>query len=166
MARTIVGILRGGSSSEYDSSLKSGAALLQSLPEEKYDTRDIFIDRAGLWHSRGMPADPSRALSQIDVVFNALHGGAGEDGTVQRILQRAGMKYAGSNVQASAASFNKIVARHALQDAGVRIPQGLAFTIRDGTTGEMAMKVFAIFPPPYVVKPATEGSSHGIIIAE
>jgi D-alanine-D-alanine ligase-like ATP-grasp enzyme len=46
MARTIVGILRGGSSSEYDSSLKSGAALLQALPEERYDTRDIFIDRS------------------------------------------------------------------------------------------------------------------------
>lgn len=166
MARTIVGILRGGSSSEYESSLKSGAALLQALPEERYDTRDIFIDRSGLWHSRGMPADPARALAQVDVVFNALHGGAGEDGTVQRILQRSGIRYAGSNAQASAASFNKIIARQMLQDAGVQIPAGMSFTIRDGTTGDMAMKVFAQFPPPYVVKPPVEGSSMGIIIAE
>lgn len=166
MARTIVGILRGGSSSEYDSSLKTGAALLQTLPEERYDTRDIFIDRAGLWHSRGMPADPTRALSQVDVVLNALHGGAGEDGTVQRILERAGVPYAGSRVVPSSVSINKILARDILQRAGVQIPRGISFTLRDGTTGEMAMRAFAEFPAPYVIKPPVEGGSMGIVVAE
>jgi len=166
MARIIVGILRGGSSSEYDSSLKSGAAILQALPEEKYDTRDIFIDRNGLWHSRGMPAEPIRALSQIDVAFNALHGGAGEDGTVQRILQRMGIPYTGSTAAAAQTALNKIAARDMLRNAGVRIPAGMSFSVRDGTTADMAMKVFAAFPPPYVVKPPMEGSSMGILIAE
>ena len=79
MARTSVGILRGGTSSEYNLSLKSGAAMLAALPEDRYDTRDIFIDKRGYWHLRGAPVDAARALSQIDVVLNALHGGAGED---------------------------------------------------------------------------------------
>jgi len=166
MARTIVGILRGGSSSEYDSSLKSGAALLQELPEDRYDTRDIFIDRNGLWHSRGMPAEPARALSQVDVVLNALHGGAGEDGTVQRILQRMGIPYAGSGALPASISLNKIAARNVLRSAGIRIPAGISFTVRDGTTADMAMKVFSLFPAPYVVKPPMEGSSFGIVIAE
>jgi D-alanine-D-alanine ligase len=166
MARTIVGILRGGASSEYEHSLRSGAAILQALPEDRYDTRDIFVDRQGYWHSRGMPADPARAFSQVDVVFNALHGGAGEDGTIQRILDRAGIPYAGSRVIASNASFNKILARELLRRSGVRIPRGISFGLRDGTTGEMAAQAFTLMPPPYVVKPPMEGSSTGIVIAE
>jgi D-alanine-D-alanine ligase len=166
MARTIVGILRGGSSSEYEHSLKSGAALLKALPEDRFDTRDIFVDRSGLWHARGMPASAARALSQIDVVYNALHGGAGEDGTVQRILQRSGIPYSGSNALAANMSMNKIAARSILQRAGVKVPMGMYFTVQDGTTAEMAMQAFAKFPPPYVVKPSMEGVSTGIIIAE
>ena len=77
MARMSVGVLRGGTSSEYDLSLKTGAAMLAALPETLYDTRDIFIDKQGYWHLRGMPVDAARALSQIDVVLNALHGGVG-----------------------------------------------------------------------------------------
>ncbi len=162
MSRTIVGILRGGPSSEYDFSLKSGAAILKTLPEDSYDTRDIFIDKTGLWHSRGMPADPVRALSQVDVIFNALHGGAGEDGTVQRILERVGVAYTGPGPEAAFQSFNKIRAREIFEEAGLVIPQGVSLTISDGTTGEMARFVFERFGPPYVVKPPTDGSSHNI----
>ena len=166
MARTIVGVLRGGTSSEYDLSLKTGAAMLNALPEDSYDTRDILIDKSGLWHSRGMPVDPSRALQQVDVVLNGLHGGVGEDGTVQRILERAGVPYAGSSPLASALSLNKIRAAHVLRHAGIRMPQSAAFVARPGMdTGEMAKLVFAEFGPPYIVKPALEGASNGILIA-
>ena len=89
MARTIVGVLRGGTSSEYDLSLKTGAAMLAALPEERYDTRDIFIDKRGIWHLRGMPVSSARALQQVDVVLNALHGGMGEDCTVQPFIRPA-----------------------------------------------------------------------------
>ena len=101
MARTSVGILRGGTSSEYDLSLKSGAAMLAALPESQFDVRDIFIDKRGYWHLRGAPVYAARSLSQVDVVLNALHGGVGEDGTVQRILERAGVPYAGARPQAA-----------------------------------------------------------------
>lgn len=166
MARTSVGILRGGASSEYNLSLKTGAAMLAALPEDRYDVRDIFIDKRGYWHLRGAPVDAARALSQIDVVLNALHGGAGEDGTVQRILERAGVPYAGSRGLASGVALNKIRARELLQKAGVRMPRAVSFTVsNDLTTGEMARLVFEQFGPPYVVKPASEGAGTGIELA-
>jgi len=161
-----VGVLRGGTSSEYDLSLKTGAAMLQALPEDRYDARDIFIDKSGFWHLRGAPVDPMRALSQIDVVLNALHGGVGEDGTVQRILDRAGVRYAGASAVASALSLNKARAGDVLQRAGIRMPNAVSFAL-DGTstTGAMAKYVFQRFGPPYVVKPVNEGASFGIRIA-
>lgn len=166
MSRTIVGVLRGGPSSEYEYSLKSGAVLLNALPDEKYDTRDIFIDRTGTWHSRGLPMEPGRILSQVDVVLNALHGGVGEDGTVQRLLDRSGVRYAGSGAMASALALNKIRARARFQEAGILMPQATAFSLSDDmTTGEMARQVFELFGPPYVVKAPNEGASRGIQIA-
>ncbi len=161
-----VGVLRGGTSNEYELSLKTGAAMLAALPEERYDTRDIFIDKRGYWHARGTPADSARILAQIDVVLNALHGGVGEDGTVQRILERAGVPYAGARSQSAALTLNKIRAREILQKAGVRMPRAVSFTLGNAlTTGEMSSLVFSQFGPPYLVKPAQEGASHGIRLA-
>lgn len=158
-----VGILRGGTSSEYDLSLKTGAAMLLALPEETYETRDILIDKRGTWHLRGMPADPMRALSQVDVVLNALHGGIGEDGTVQRILERAGVPYTGARAHGAALSLNKIRAREVLQQAGISMPHGIAFSLENPlNTGDMAQAVFSQFGPPYIVKPAMEGASSGV----
>ena len=166
MVRTSVGILRGGTSSEYELSLKTGAAMLAALPETQYDTRDIFIDKRGYWHLRGIPSDAMRALSQVDVVLNALHGGIGEDGTVQRILERAGVPYAGARPQSAALSLNKIRAREVLQQAGIRMPRAVSFTLGNAlSTGEMSQLVFSQFGPPYVIKPAQEGGSNGIRMA-
>ncbi len=167
MTRPTVGILRGGTSSEYPLSLKSGAALLAALPEDKYDVRDIFIDRKGVWHARGVPADAARALSQVDIVINALHGGVGEDGTVQRILERGGVLYAGARPGASALALNKVRARAVLQEAGIRIPRGIAFSLRsDLTTADMSRATFSQFGPPYIVKPVSEGAANGILIVQ
>lgn len=166
MARLSVGVLRGGNSSEYNLSLKTGAAALAALPEERYDARDIFIDKHGSWHFRGMRMEPARALAQIDVVVNALHGGAGEDGTVQRLLERAGVPYTGARPLAAALSLNKIAAHDALEKAGIHMPRAVAFSLQnDLTTGEMARFVFERFGPPYVVKPPAEGASLGIVVA-
>src|SRR4029077_2329037 len=164
MTRPTVGVLRGGTSSEYPLSLKSGAALLAALPEDRYDVRDIFIDRRGMWHLRGAPADAARALSQIDVVLNALHGGVGEDGTVQRILGQGGVAYAGARPGAAALALNKIRSREVLQAADIRMPRAVAFSLQnDLTTADMAHAVFAQFGPPYMVKPASDGASVGVV---
>ncbi len=166
MARTIVGVLRGGTSSEYNLSLQTGAAMMEALPQERYTVRDIFIDHTGLWHLRGMPATPARALSQLDVVLNGLHGGVGEDGTVQRLLKRAGVPFAGSAGLPSGLALNKILAREILRRAGVRVPRGIAFDLGERLdTAAMARQTFAQFPPPYVVKPPSEGASYGIVVA-
>ncbi len=163
MARTVVGVLRGGASSEYDLSLKTGGAVLNALPEDQYDTRDIFIDKEGYWHTRGLRTEPMRALAQVDVVINGLHGGAGEDGRVQRILDQAGVPYTGSPAAASALSLNKIQSGLLLKNAGLRMPQAIGFTLpSDFHTGEMAKAVFSEFGPPYILKPAAEGGSHGV----
>lgn len=165
MARTVVGVLRGGASSEYDLSLKTGGAILNALPENEYDVRDIFIDKKGYWHSRGMPVDPVRAVAQVDIVVNGLHGGAGEDGRVQRILDQAHVPYTGSRAAPSAVALNKIQTALALRRAGLRMPRSIGFTLSQKMhTGTMAKQVFSRFGPPYIVKPANEGASHGIRI--
>ena len=163
MARTIVGVLRGGTSSEYPISLRTGAAIMAALPEERYETRDILIDKSGMWHLRGMPSDPARALAQVDVILNALHGGVGEDGTVQRMLERTGVPYAGSRALSAGLSLNKIRARQVLQDADIPMPRAFSFSVQnDMSTTDMAGAVFSRFGPPYIVKPPSEGSSHGL----
>lgn len=165
MARTVVGVLRGGTSPEYGLSLKTGGAILSALPEDDYDVRDILIDKSGLWHSRGVPADPSRALSQVDVVLNALHGGVWEDGTVQRILDRAAVPYAGARPQGSALSLNKIQSGVILKNAGIRMPRAVSFSAQsDMPVSEMARAVFSYIGPPYVLKPPYGGASHGIVL--
>lgn len=141
--------------------------MLSALPEESYETRDILIDRRGMWHLRGQEATPARALAQVDVVLNALHGGVGEDGAVQRILDRMGVRYAGSRPLASGLAFNKIRAREILQRAGIRMPRAVSFSLENGlNTADMAHVIFAQFAPPYMVKPPSDGAGHGIVIAK
>lgn len=167
MTRVIVGVLRGGTSGEYNLSLKTGAAMMQALPEDKYEVRDILIDRSGMWHLRGAPTTPARALAQIDVVLNGLHGGIGEDGTVHRILERAGVPYAGSRAHPSNLALNKIRSREILRQAGIRMPRAVSFIQESAlTTGDMAAIVFAQFGPQYVVKPPSEGAGRGIRVAQ
>lgn len=140
--------------------------MLDGLPEEYYDVRDIFIDKKGYWHARGFPTTPTRALSQVDVVVSGLHGGVGEDGTVQRILEQAGIPYSGSRPMQSLQSLNKILSRSLFEQAGIRIPQGMYFfTSASADTAAMSREVFAQFGPPYIVKPPLEGASVGIRIS-
>ena len=140
--------------------------MMAALPEEGYTTRDILIDRDGTWHLRGMPVPPMRSLSQVDVVLNALHGGIGEDGTVQRILDRAGVPYAGSRALSSSLALNKIRAREVLQRAGLPMPRAVSFHLDNRMdVRDMADAVFQQFGPPYVVKPPMEGSSKGLRVA-
>ena len=80
-----IGVLRGGPSSEYDVSLKSGHEVLKHL-SQTHKPLDIFISRNGTWHVQGIERSPERILKHVDVIFNALHGKFGEDGRVQEIL--------------------------------------------------------------------------------
>ncbi len=163
--RTVVGVLRGGPSSEYDVSLKSGAAVLEALDKDKYEPRDIFIDRDGQWHMHGIGVTPEKALFGTDVAFNALHGHYGEDGQVQRLLGQLGVPYTGSSAVASATSFNKQQTKYLAHNLGVKVAHGIMVE-NTGDTEAIAHTIFRSFPHPAIVKPVTRGSSHGTTIAE
>ncbi len=164
--RTIVGVVRGGPSSEYEISLASGAAVLEALDRERYEPRDIFIDRSGQWHSRGIAAAPEKALRGIDVVFNTLHGDYGEDGRLHRILTAHGVPYTGSDAYASLLAFNKQRAREEAARRGIKIPYGKLLE-RDayGDIDEAARSLFRTFPMPAIIKPIFGGSSVGMTYA-
>ena len=120
-----VAVLRGGPSDEHEISLKTGANVLANLQREPYRPVDVFIDKEGVWHVRGIPMSPERALSTIDVVWNALHGQYGEDGTVQRILDRLGVPYTGSGALASGLAMNKATTKEMLAPQGVRMARSV-----------------------------------------
>lgn len=116
-----VAVLRGGPSSEYEVSLKSGAAVLTALRKLNYPHKDITITKKGDWLESGIARSPEKALEAVDVVFIALHGEYGEDGQVQRILQRLKIPFTGSNAFSSAVAFNKELTKHTLKDHGIKM---------------------------------------------
>lgn len=165
--RTVVAVLRGGPSSEYEVSLRSGASVLNALDKEKYDPRDIFIDRNGTWHMHGLEMLPERALRGVDVAFNAMHGHYGEDGEAQRLLEALAIPYTGSSAAASALAFNKQHTKQAIKKLGIKTPKALAVPPpQDGDFEKLAFTIFRGFPHPAIVKPVIGGSSVGTTIVD
>ena len=159
-----VGVLRGGPSSEYEVSLKTGASVLQNMPE-KYSAHDVFIDRNGLWHFSGVVREPSEILKNVDVVFNALHGQYGEDGKVQGLLDMFGVPYTGSGALPSALGMNKFLSKQVFLANDLKTPR--FYILRKGEY-EYAdlLDVFSEFFDACVVKPACAGSSVGVSIVK
>ncbi len=164
MRRIRVGVLRGGPSSEYDISLKTGGNVLKHLNEEKYEPVDVLISRDGAWHLRGFEVVPEKVLQYVDVVFNALHGEYGEDGQVQKILESFHMPYTGSRRLASAVSINKPHAKHIVSERGIRTPHHIIIE-RTPHIESKALEIFRTFPQPVVIKPVGKGSSLGVTFA-
>ncbi len=160
--KVTVGVLRGGPSPEYEVSLKTGANVLKNLPE-KYFGKDIFIDNSGTWHVDGLPRDPHRVLKHVDVIFNALHGAYGEDGTVQKTLDTFGVPYTGSRAYASAVGMNKHLSKKIYKDNDVKTPYHEIIR-RDNASQSRLFGIYANLKKPLVVKPATAGSSIGVSI--
>ncbi len=162
--RTVVGVLRGGPSSEYEVSLKSGANMLAALDKEKYEPRDLFIDRAGVWHSFGAPVTPERALKGVDVALNVIHGEYGEDGRLHDILDALSVPYTGSDKNTSILAFNKARTKQAVKKIGIKTPRAILVESEDvrGNMEEFAYNLFRTFPHPAIVKPVIGGSSVGV----
>lgn len=161
--QTVVGVLRGGPSREHDVSLRSGATILANLPEERYVVRDIYIDREGNWHDRGRPTAPERILRQIDVALIGLHGEYGEDGEVQKLLERFGVPYAGADSFGSYLAMHKVMASTRAREAGLLTPEFHYVEKREDAV-EMAKEIIRNFNQPVVVKPVGWGSSVGVSI--
>lgn len=167
MVHKTVAVLRGGMGAEHAVSLQSGATILKELSgplHDRFQSRDVFVDRDGVWYVRGVPTAPERALRGVDVVWNALHGEYGEDGTVQRVLERIGVPYTGSRPYAAALSMNKQATKQAVEKAGIKVPYSITLSVSDSLDQEI-LHTFRNFPMPSVVKPVNAGSSYGVTLA-
>jgi D-alanine-D-alanine ligase len=175
--RVRVAVIAGGRSSEHPISVESARSVLAALDPDRYETTAISIGRDGCWEltggaqielgsdptgpnpvSESLPvlADsaPARALNEIDVVLPILHGPFGEDGTVQGLLELAGIPYVGAGVAASALCMDKDLFKAVLRDRGIPVARNV--TVRNG---DMPAHPFTY---PVFVKPARLGSSVGI----
>ena len=137
--------------------------MLANLPEERYTVRDIYIGRDGVWHYRGRPIDPERVLRQIDVALIGLHGEYGEDGEVQKLLERFGVPYAGADSYGSYLAMHKLMAKAKAREAGLLTPE-FRYIERAGDSAEAAGDVIRSFHQPVVVKPIGWGSSVGVSV--
>jgi D-alanine--D-alanine ligase len=166
MSRIKVGVVRGGPSSEYDVSLKTGGEVLKHLPK-KYEGVDVLLDKESKWHLNGFPKEPAQVFDAVDVIFNAMHGEFGEDGQAQHFLDSFNIPYTGSGAFSSAMAMKKHLAYDVFSRLGIKTPRGKIFEGDDflGIDAEdCAQKVFNVMPLPWVVKPASVGSSVGINI--
>ncbi|MDO8620062.1 MAG: ATP-grasp domain-containing protein [bacterium] len=164
-SKTRVAVLRGGPSSEYHVSLKTGANVLSRLPE-KYHALDVLIDRDGMWHLKGKVEPSEKILGKVDVVWNALHGEYGEDGGVQHLLEAHAIPFTGSGRLASALSYSKILAKKIAENAGIKTPQYRILRSEEiSSLPALAEELYRTFPHPSIVKPASSGSSIGVSVA-
>ncbi len=161
MRGTVVGVLRGGPSREHEVSLQTGHAILNNLDQERFTPRDIYIDKKGVWHVHGKETSPSRALHSVDVVMIGLHGEYGEDGEVQKVLERHGVAYVGSDPFASFLAMHKVLTKERAKEHGVLTPR-YQFVESLADRDAVIAEVIRSFPQPVVVKPVKWGSSVGI----
>ena len=143
-----VAVLMGGLSAERDVSLSSGAGVADAL--ESLGHRVTRID---------MGRDVAQKLAEAnpDVVFNALHGTPGEDGTVQGMMDLMGLKYTHSGLVTSVIAIDKELTKQALVPHGIRMPGGHIVESESLYAGDPMAR-------PYVLKPVNEGSSVGVAI--
>ena len=151
-----VAVLGGGRSSEHGISLASAAAVREGVVAAGHEALDVRISPEGRWthENRTVVLEPGTGLLGADVVFPALHGPYGEDGTVQGLLELLDVPYAGAGVMSSAVSMDKAVFKDLMGAHG--IPQVDYAVVREGERPQLD------FALPAFVKPARLGSSVGI----
>jgi D-alanine-D-alanine ligase len=161
----------GGRSSEHEVSLESARSVIEALTESGATVVPIEIERSGSW-ALGSASAPelgspvgeelmrlpgqsvAATLADVDVVFPVLHGPHGEDGTVQGLLELAGVPYVGAGVVASALCMDKDLFKSVLRDNSIPVTRNITLRVGDATRNPFAYPVF--------VKPARLGSSVGI----
>src|SRR5690242_2583926 len=189
--RLRIGILFGGRSGEHEVSLASAASVIRGLDPDKYEAVPIGITKEGHWligtsaqkmlpevlrtgQRVTMTADPTDAAlvrldgsgggQRLDVVFPVMHGTFGEDGTIQGLLDLAGLPFVGAGVLGSAVAMDKDVAKKLLQAAKIPVVPWVSVR-RDEWEHHENVVIHQIekeFPYPVFVKPATLGSSVGM----
>jgi D-alanine-D-alanine ligase len=168
-----VAVVAGGRSSEHEISVASARSVIAALDPDRYEVETIEIGRDGRWAlNSGMKeldrpvaetlpvptGSPPETLGRVDVVLPILHGPFGEDGTVQGLLELAGVPYVGAGVTASALCMDKDLFKSVCRDKGIPVTRSV--TVRNGDRPENP------FGYPVFVKPARLGSSVGITKVE
>lgn len=150
-ADPIIAVFAGGTSSERDVSLGSGAACAKGLAVNfKTELFDVTAD-----------AIPAAVHRQRHVVFSTLHGTFGEDGGMQRLLDRAGIHYAGCDAASSALTMDKTRTKQMVSARGLRVAKGMTFPAAKKPSAD---EVFAQLGENVVVKPNDQGSSVGLTL--
>ena len=145
-----VALLLGGWSPEREVSLSSGRECARALADHGYRVRAIDVGRD--------PAALLRALDpRPDIIFNALHGVGGEDGTIQAVFEMLAIPYTHSGVLASALAMHKPMAKTVFRAAGLRVAESVLASPED-------LARYDPLPAPFVVKPTNQGSSVGVRI--
>ena len=188
-----LGILFGGRSGEHEVSLTSAESLIKALDTQRYEVVPIGISREGKWLvgsaagellpavlERGLAVTPSvdprgpqlvpvnprqtGSVGRVDVIFPVLHGTFGEDGTVQGLLELAGIPYVGAGVLGSAAGMDKDVMKRLFRDAGLPVvPWVLVLRSEwEQEPARVTKRTSREIGFPLFVKPANLGSSVGI----
>lgn len=181
-----VTVLLGGDSPERDVSLASGTGIVRALRgkgheaspldpalplERQIEPEDVHIDERPPESLRPLPPDEafewlrSPLLHEADLVFNGLHGGAGENGTIQALLEAAGVVYTGTGVLGSALAMNKDRSKTIFGAAGVQTAEHLVVR-RGNDPGGLRGLVEEKLGFPVVVKPNDQGSSVGFSFVE
>lgn len=156
-----VAVLCGGRSGEHEISLRSAEAILAHLNPDYYEPARIFIGKDGKWDPAPILPEPG-ANPGIDVVFPVLHGTFGEDGTVQGLLEMAGLPYVGAGVFASAASMDKEFFKRLCQQRGLPVIEYETLFPGNPHTPVNLDPALERLGCPVFVKPANLGSSVGI----
>jgi D-alanine-D-alanine ligase len=186
-----VGVLFGGRSGEHEVSLASAASVIRGLDPDKYEAVPIGITKDGHWligegavkmlpdvlkggrrvmltadptEAAIVPLDRGAGAQRLDVVFPVLHGTYGEDGTIQGMLDLAGLPYVGAGVLGSAVGMDKDVSKKLFQSAGIPVVPWVAVRRAEWEKdpSDVRAKIEEEFPYPVFVKPATLGSSVGM----
>ncbi|MDD5698282.1 MAG: UDP-N-acetylmuramate dehydrogenase [Victivallaceae bacterium] len=142
-----VAVLKGGGSSEREISLLSGAAIGAALINAGYRVEEIDLKTCKL----------SEAVLSADVIFPALHGGWGENGGIQRLLEKAGLSFVGCGSKVSELVFDKIRSKKLMEQEAIPTPEWTVITESDAALPDG-------LEFPLVVKPPRDGSTVGVFI--
>jgi D-alanine-D-alanine ligase len=151
MSNVRVAVVMGGPSAEREVSIESGQAVMRALATLGHDAQSLDFD--------GRFVDALREI-RPDVVFNALHGTGGEDGTIQGVLEWLGIPYTGSDLTSCALAMDKHLTKKLLAAEGLPTPAWDTFDLAGGTLPLLPGSLNL----PLVVKPRASGSSAGVSI--
>ncbi len=178
-----VALIFGGRSAEHEVSLNSASAISKNLDKSKFDVRSIYITKDGRWRPVDSPSTDVKKLRlgktfaflpwamsglppaiRADIYFPVLHGPFGEDGTIQGLLEMAGVPFVGAGVLGSALGMDKIATKSVLRDHGLPIVPYEVISEKAWKSGpeDVLRRVQRRFRFPFFVKPSNLGSSVGI----